>query len=136
MRSMRETEYRRLRAKLVADHQKDLESLDRVFRMSGGDPQAFAKAEARKGKQETKNGRVDRGALSGAIDEVLLLPKFAHGDFTAAQVYAEIKQRHPEMDFKESSVSSAVVRLAGADGPLTLVIQGKGRRPSHFKSRQ
>ncbi|MBZ5526078.1 MAG: hypothetical protein LAP21_27980 [Acidobacteriia bacterium] len=124
---MKEREYTRLRERLEEDYRRDLESLDRVFRLSGGDPQALAKSSG----QVKRGKKVDRGALSQAIDEVL--PKFGSADFTAADIYQEIQRRHPDMELKESSVSSAVVRLAEDDGPLTVVSQGKGRRASIFK---
>src|SRR5579859_6643177 len=107
---MREAEYRRLRAKLISDHQRDLEALDRVFSLSGGDPDAVAKADR---KDAGKSGRVDRGALSRAIDDVL--PGFAIREFTASEIHEEVQRRHPELDLKESSVSSALVRLVEGD---------------------
>jgi hypothetical protein len=130
---MNQTEYRRLRAKIIADYHKDLESLDRVYKMMGGTPEASTPAPSDK-REKRGTGRVKRGLVSGAIEEVL--PEFVNDEFTSNDISSRIRGLHPDMELNESSLSSALVRLSeGDDSRIVLITPGKGRRPAVFRVR-
>jgi hypothetical protein len=130
--SMTDREYLKLRAKLDADYQSGLAALDTVFKMTGGDPQAVIKAAA-SAKKESNTTRTVRGELSTAISRVL--PELGSEQFTASHVLAQLKLHNPGMEIKDSSVSSALVRLTDDDGPLEVVAEGKGRRATIYRKR-
>jgi len=115
---MQEREYLRLRREIEERHRRDLESLERVWELSGGPT-----------KREATDG-IKRGDLQSAI--IRALSQFT-SDFTAEQMHAKIKVTDPEIGekAKPSSVSSALNRMEGNE--LEIVIRGVGRKPSWYR---
>ena len=79
----------------------------------------------------SQNGRrVRRGDMERIVAEIV---DRLHGDFTVHEIETELSKDKDRKDFARSSVSSALKRLAGPEGKLEIVQNGRPRNPAIYR---
>lgn len=131
---MNERDYLKLKNKLDAEYKHKLDALNTVFMMAGGNLKTVGKSSPAQGKVEGGGQITRRGNLAKSI--IKLLPELGSRHFTVGEVHSQLVTRNPGEEFKESSTSSALVRMAAeVDGPVETVTAGKGRRATVYRNR-
>jgi hypothetical protein len=127
-------EYLRLRRELREEYDRKLAALNTVFKMYGGDVnEALPFME---GVEDAKHmpEKPRRGDLVKAIQEIV--PKYRLLLFNAYDVRRDLSKIYPNLKVNESSVSSALKRLADSKGsPIELESSGRGRRASRYRNK-
>jgi hypothetical protein len=111
---MNDKECWRLRGKIEASYRKDIEALNRVWRIVGKINRASARA----------------GALLRVVRPIV---EGMDKPFTIRDVEEQIRQQSPTLNpIRLPSITTILTRLV-ARGVLELVVRGSGRRPSLFR---
>jgi hypothetical protein len=120
---MHRKEYDRLRAKIEADYQRDLDALERIWAIAG-----VASPQSKSDSTQPK------GEVMRVIREAVLS---ISGDVTVQVVEQHIAAAFPDLAsrLKRPSVSSALQRLA-ADEELEIKELGRGKRPTVYVRRR
>ena len=119
---MKEREYRKLRAKIECEYRENLQALDLVFKMSGGDAAEVGAA------TPLPMGELAK-AVRGAVD--------AQGsEFTVRNIEDAILESNPDYrgSINRTSISSALKRLV--NDVIVVKQLGRGKRATRYEKRQ
>lgn len=110
-----------MKAEIEAEYRRKLESLEMVWKMSGG---------ASSNGSRTADTVLGKGQLQKAVQHALA---DITGDFDLHDVWKKIRLNNPALaaTLKQPSLSSALKRLA-EDGTITAVSVGRGKRASIY----
>jgi hypothetical protein len=136
---MNKVEYERLKQEAEAEHRKNLEAIERVWRMSRVMEESRTESSnqinqadpARNGTEAQNNGVFLKGDLSAMVGRAV---KDIPGPFSIVQLNDRLDRDHPNRNFQRPSIYSVLQKLIG-QGELSIEIQGSGRSPTIYKRR-